>query len=92
MKELRSIPILPNELQEVEFGYIKLKLKSYLDSHNITRNALSKKTGVKYQTIDKYYKSITVDRADLTLLAKICYVLKCEIIDLLEYSETNMEN
>lgn len=86
MHELKSVYLLQNQVQEVNFGYIRLKLKTYLDERGITRNQLAVKSGIKYQTIDKYYKSKTVERLDLVLLAKICYVLDCKVCDLLEYS------
>ena len=41
--------------------------------------------GVKYDVIDRYYKGARVEMADLDFLAKVCYVLDCQISDLLEY-------
>lgn len=73
------------DIQEVDFGYIKLTLKEFLDSHHYTRNQLSVNTGIKYQTIDRYYKNNKIDRVDLSLLSKICYAVNCELSDLLEY-------
>ncbi len=42
-------------------------------------------TGVKYDVIDRYYKGVRVEMADLDFLAKVCYVLDCRVSDLLEY-------
>ena len=36
---------------------IKLTLYKALEKHNISRYELAKRTGVRYQTIDKYYKN-----------------------------------
>ena len=69
---------------QVDYGKIKLKLADFLDSRGITRNRLSTLTGVKYEVIDRYYKD-KVERVDLDFLAKVCYVLGCQIGDLLEY-------
>ena len=69
---------------QVDYGQIKLKLADFLDSRGITRNRLSTLTGVKYEVIDRYYKD-KVERVDLDFLAKVCYVLGCQISDLLEY-------
>ncbi len=82
---MRSIFIREQEPQEVDFGYIRLTLRAYLDANNLTRNQLSVNTGIKYQTIDRYYKCDTVDRADLVLLAKICFVLGCDLPDIIAY-------
>ena len=65
---------------------IKLTLAEYLDQHNITRYELSKKTGIKFQIIDNYYKNKVV-RYDSFLLDKICEALDCDISDLIEYKK-----
>jgi len=82
---VKSVFKEPKDLQEVDFGEIKLTLKEYLDANNYTRNQLAVKTGIKYQTIDRYYKATNVDRVDLILLSKICYVLNCDLSDIMKY-------
>ena len=71
--------------QTEEYGSVKVKLAELMDSRGITRNRLRTLTGVKYDVIDRYYKGSNVALADLDFLAKVCYVLDCEISDLLEY-------
>ena len=68
-----------------EYGSVKVKLAQALASRGVTRNRLRALTGVKYDVIDRYYKGIHVERADLDFLAKVCYALECDISDLLEY-------
>ena len=68
-----------------KYGYVRLKLKETLDARGVTRNRLRTLTGVKYDVIDRYYKSETVHMADLDFLAKVCCVLNCGLDDLLEY-------
>lgn len=68
-----------------EYGRVRVKLDQVLDSRGITRNRLSVLTGVKYDVIDRYYKGSRVEMADLDFLAKVCYVLDCQVGDLLEY-------
>lgn len=65
---------------------IRLTLDKYLDLHKITRYDLSKRTGVEYQIIDKYYKNKVV-RYDSYVLDKICTALECDISDLIEYTK-----
>lgn len=72
-----------------EYGSVKVKLAEVLDRRGITRNRLRTLTGVKYDVIDRYYKGIHIEMADLGFLAKVCYVLECEISDLLEYRKPN---
>lgn len=81
MEELRSII----RYQTEEYGRVQVKLAQVLDGRGITRNRLRALTGVKYDVIDRYYKGVRVEMADLDFLAKVCYVLDCQISDLLEY-------
>ena len=81
MDDLRSVI----HYQTEAYGSIKVKLASIMDSKGITRNRLRTLTGVKYDVIDRYYKGDHIIMADLDFLAKVCYVLDCEIADLLEY-------
>ena len=67
-------------------GKVGLKLNKYLDSKNITRYQLSENAGIRYDTIDKYYKN-KLQRYDSYILAKICEALHCEISDIIEYKK-----
>lgn len=65
---------------------IKLTLDKCLQSRGITRYELHKRTGIKFQIIDNYYKNKVV-RYDSFLLDKICEALECDISELIEYSK-----
>ncbi len=73
------------QYQTQEYGHIRVKLAEVLDSRGITRNKLRTLTGTKYEVIDRYYKGVSIEMADLDFLAKVCFVLDCEVSDLLEY-------
>lgn len=63
---------------------VHLTLKEYIDARNITRYQLSQRSGVQYQTLDKYYKD-SIGRYDSDILSRICEALDCTIGDILEY-------
>ena len=65
---------------------IKLTIDKYLDSHNITRYELSKRTGIAFQIIDNYYKNKVV-RYDSYVLDRICEALNCDVSDIIEYKK-----
>ena len=65
---------------------IKLTIDKYIDSKNITRYELAKRTGIRFQIIDNYYKNKVV-RYDSDILNRICDALECEISDLIEYKK-----
>lgn len=65
---------------------VKLTIDKYLEKCGMTRYELAKRTDVKFQTIDRYYKNRVV-RYDSYILNRICTVLECEISDILEYTK-----
>ena len=63
---------------------IRLTIDKYIDSCGITRYELSKRTGIRFQIIDNYYKNKIV-RYDSFVLNRICEALNCDLADLIEY-------
>ncbi|MCI9087848.1 MAG: helix-turn-helix transcriptional regulator [Clostridia bacterium] len=53
---------------------------------NIARNKLSVLTGATDNVINRYYNN-TITRLDLDVLARICFVLDCNISDIIEYKK-----
>ncbi len=70
-----------------QYGKIKIKLSAIMDEKGVTRNKMRTLTGVKYDVVDRYYKGNEIERVDLDFLAKACYVLNCDVSDLLEYTK-----
>ena len=63
---------------------VRLTIDKYLDKRGITRYELAKRTEVKFQTIDRYYKNRVV-RYDSYILDRICAALECDLCDVIEY-------
>ena len=63
---------------------VRLTIDKYLDECGITRYELAKRTDIKFQTIDRYYKNRVV-RYDSYVLDRICAALKCSLCDIIEY-------
>ncbi len=70
---------------------IRLTIDTYLDQHGITRYELAKRTDVKFQTIDRYYKNRVV-RYDSFILDRICAALECDLSDIMEYVKDEAES
>lgn len=66
------------------YGKVKFCIKETMSKKKITRNKLSKLTGCTYNVIDRYYKG-NITRVDLDVLAKICFVLECNVSDIIQY-------
>lgn len=67
-----------------DYGKIKLCLKKITDERRLTRNYLAKAANTRFEVIDKWYRN-DVEKLDLDVLARICYVLDCTPADLIEY-------
>lgn len=67
---------------------VKLTIDKYLDSHGISRYELAKRTDIKFQTIDRYYKNRVI-RYDAYILDRICTALECDVCDIIEYVKDN---
>lgn len=65
---------------------VRLTVKEYLDRRGITRYEVSKRTGIRFQIIDNYYKNKVV-RYDSYVLDRICEALGCDVSDLIEYKK-----
>jgi len=72
-----------------DYGGIVITLKEVMEQKGMTRNKLANLTGLVYNTIDRYYKyePKPISSVDLDVLAKICYVLDCEVKDVLRYEK-----
>ena len=64
---------------------IRLTIDAYLKQAGITRYELAKRTGIRFQIIDNYYKNKVV-RYDGYVLDRICTALGCTVADILCYT------
>lgn len=63
---------------------VKLTIDKILKKRGMTRYELAKRTEIKFQTIDRYYKNRVI-RYDSYILDRICAVLECNVCDIIEY-------
>ena len=69
-----------------EYGKIEIHLKDLLDSKGITRNYLAKAANTRFEVINKWYNN-NVEKLDLDVLARICYVLDCSPDKIIKYNK-----
>lgn len=65
---------------------IRLQIDKCLKEAGITRYELAKRTGIRFQIIDNYYKNKVI-RYDSYVLDRICHALDCTVSDLIFYSK-----
>ncbi len=63
---------------------VRLTIDRYLNKIGMSRYELAKRTEIKFQTIDRYYKNRVI-RYDSYILERICAALECNICDIIEY-------
>ena len=78
MSEVKSVRTIR------EYGRIVLSLDKLMDERKITRNKLAKLIDVRFEVVDRFYEG-SLERLDLDILAKICFVLDCNVCDLVSY-------
>ena len=69
-----------------DYGKISLHLKEIMDSKKITRNYLARVSNTRFEVINKWYNN-EVEKMDLDILSRICYVLECSPADIIKYEE-----
>ena len=70
----------------VDYGKIVIDVKTLMDNKNLTINQVVKRTGIHHRIITKYYNG-DVTRYDGDTLAKLCYVLECDVKDIMLYQK-----
>jgi len=77
----------PNSVVTIkDYGRIVYSFADVMDKKGITRNKLASLTGVRFEVADRLYKGI-VERMDMDVLARVCYVLDCRVGDVIHYDK-----
>ena len=79
MSELRSVVNLRS------YGNISIHLKERIEEQGITRYRLAKLADTRFEVVEKWCSG-TVERIDSDVLARFCYILNCDITDIIKYN------
>jgi putative transcriptional regulator len=69
------------------YGRVVLTVREEMEKKGISRSKLAKQAGLIYNSVNRYYKGDVLSSVDLDILAKICFVLDCDITDVLRYEK-----
>ena len=69
-----------------DYGKVEITLKDVLLKKNISRNKLCKMIAVSFDLVNRYYNN-SVIRVDTDIIARMCYVLECQVGDILKYKK-----
>ena len=78
MKELRSVVNINS------YGAITVHLKELIEEKGITRYRLAKLADTRFEVVEKWCSG-TVERIDTDVLARFCFILNCQITDIIQY-------
>ena len=76
---LRQLPVNMDDC-----GKIRIRLKDILEQRNISLNQLSFRAEMQ-RTQLRNYRDNKILRLDIDILIRLCYVLECDLTDLIEY-------
>ena len=79
MKALRSVTNLNS------YGKVTIHLKERMEERGITRYRLAKLADTRFEVVEKWCSG-SVERIDSDVLARFCYILDCEIADIVKYN------
>jgi putative transcriptional regulator len=71
-------------MKDIDYGYVKIKLDDIMKKQGISINKLACRAEMQ-RTQLKTYMHNDIQRIDLAILARLCYVLDCQVDDLIEY-------
>jgi len=77
-----------NKKQVIEykdFGFIDVKLDELMKKYDITTYELSNRAHVRFNTIKNLRENKALSRIDFEVLSKLCYVLNCDLTDIIDY-------
>ena len=78
MSELHSVVNISS------YGKISIHLRELIEERGITRYRLAKLADTRFEVVEKWCTG-TVERIDSDILARFCYILECEISDIIKY-------
>ena len=68
-----------------DFGVVKVALDELLKERKISTYELCKKADLRFQTVKNIRENPMPGRITLDTIAKICYVLECNVADFITY-------
>lgn len=75
----------------IDYGYFKITIEDCLTKKNMSKNQLSEKANLQRTQLNSYCKN-KIKRPDFDVLSRICYVLECELSDIVCYVRPQTES
>lgn len=76
---LRQLPV-----NSSDYGEIKIHLAEIIEKKGVSLNQLSFRAEMQRSQL-RNYRDNNIQRLDIDILKRLCYVLDCDLTDLIEY-------
>lgn len=70
--------------ENIDYGHFEITLEDFLKKSNISKNFLAERANLQRTQLNTYCKN-NIKRPDFDVLARMCYVLDCELADIVRY-------
>lgn len=84
MRPKKENPLRQLPAESRNYGEIRIHLKEILEERDISLNQLSFRAEMQ-RTQLRNYRDNKIQRLDIDILNRLCYVLECDLHDLIEY-------
>lgn len=71
-------------MEDLEYGTVILHLDKLMKERNISISKLSFRAEMQRTQLKRYCRN-EIQRLDISVLSRLCYVLDCDLHDLVEY-------
>ncbi|MCL2408201.1 MAG: helix-turn-helix transcriptional regulator [Oscillospiraceae bacterium] len=68
------------------YGKVVFSFKKVMDKKQINRNQLATRSGIRFEVADRFYNG-NIERMDMDVLARICFVLDCDVADVMTFQK-----
>lgn len=73
-------------MSDMDYGHIELLIDTLLRERKMSKNSLADKANLQRTQLNAYCNN-KVKRIDFEVLSRICYVLECDLGEVLKYRE-----
>jgi len=70
-----------------DYGKIVFSFGKVMDDKKINRNQFSKLAGVRFEVADRFYNG-NIERLDIDVLTRVCFVLDCDVSDVISFQKS----
>ena len=71
-------------MSEIDYGRIEVQIDMLLRQKKMSQNTLAEKANLQRTQLNAYCNN-KIKRIDFDVLSRICYVLECDIYEVLKY-------